>query len=142
MYPAVRDWVLIGVVRSSHPLRDNLVLAWEVNGCSRSGQVPLWDTCRLGLRGFPATDYLGKKSVYAQAELRWRFYKKWGVVGFAGAGRMNDTFGRFGEDETIPSYGVGIRFMVLESQRINVRVDYARSDKGNEAWYLSVSEAF
>jgi len=128
--------------RSYHPLRDSLVLAWEINGCARGGQVPLWDTCRLGLRGFPATDYLGKKSVYAQAELRWRFYKRWGVVGFAGAGRVNDTFGRFGEDETIPSYGVGIRFMVLESQRINVRVDYARSDKGNEAWYLSVTEAF
>ena len=55
---------------------------------------------------------------------------------------MNDSFGRHGEDETIPSYGVGIRFMVLESQRINVRVDYARSDKDNEAWYLSVTEAF
>ena len=85
---------------------------------------------------------MGKKSVFAQAELRWRFYKKWGMVGFAGAGRMNDTFGKYGENETIPSYGVGIRFMVLESQRINVRVDYARSDKGNEAWYLSVTEAF
>jgi len=128
--------------RSYHPLHDSLVLAWEINGCARGGQVPLWDTCRLGLRGFPATDYLGKKSVYAQAELRWRFYKRWGVVGFAGAGRMNDTFGRHGEDETIPRYGVGIRFMVLESQRINVRVDYARSNKGNEAWYLSVTEAF
>ena len=128
--------------RSYHPLRDNLVLAWEVNGCSRSGQVPLWDTCRLGLRGFPATDYLGMQSLYGQAELRWRIYKKWGVVGFAGAGRMNETLGRYGEDETIPSYGLGIRFMVMESQRINVRVDYARSDKGNEAWYLSVTEAF
>ena len=128
--------------RSYHPLRDSIVLAWEINGCARSGQIPLWDTCRLGLRGFPATDYLGKQSLYAQAELRWRFYKRWGVVGFAGAGRMNDSFGRHGEDETIPSYGAGIRFMVLESQRINVRVDYARSDKGNEAWYLSVTEAF
>jgi hypothetical protein len=128
--------------RSYHPLRDNLVLAWEVNGCSRSGQVPLWDTCRLGLRGFPATDYLGMQSLYGQAEIRWRIYKKWGVVGFAGAGRMNETLGKYGEDETIPSYGVGIRFMVMESQRINVRVDYARSDKGNEAWYLSVTEAF
>jgi hypothetical protein len=128
--------------RSYHTLRDSLVLAWEINGCARSGQIPLWDTCRLGLRGFPATDYLGKKSVFAQAEVRWRFYKKWGMVGFAGAGRMNDTFGKYGENETIPSYGVGIRFMVLESQRINVRVDYARSDKGNEAWYLSVTEAF
>jgi hypothetical protein len=128
--------------RSYHLLSDPLVLAWEINACARGGQVPLWDTCRLGLRGFPATDYLGKKSLYAQAELRWRFYKRWGVVGFAGAGRMNETLGRYGEDETIPSYGLGIRFMVLESQRINVRVDYARSDKGNAAWYLSVTEAF
>ena len=128
--------------RSYHPLRDSVVLAWEVNACSRSGQIPLWDTCRLGLRGFPATDYLAEQSLYAQAELRWRFYKRWGMVGFAGAGRLNDSLGSFGEDETIPSYGLGIRFMVLESQRINVRVDYARSDKGNEAWYLSVTEAF
>ncbi len=37
--------------RSYHPMRDSLVLAWEINGCSRSGQIPLWDTCRLGLRG-------------------------------------------------------------------------------------------
>ena len=63
-------------------------------------------------------------------------------AGFAGAGRMNDSLGGHGEDETIPSYGLGIRFMVLESQRINVRVDYARSNKGNAAWYLSVTEAF
>ena len=64
------------------------------------------------------------------------------MVGFAGAGRVDDLFGRQGKDETIPSYGVGVRFMVLESQRINLRIDYGRSDKGNEAWYLSVTEAF
>jgi hypothetical protein len=32
--------------------------------------------------------------------------------------------------------------MLLESQRINLRIDYARADKGDEAWYLSVTEAF
>lgn len=128
--------------RSYHSLRDSVVLAWEINGCSRSGQIPLWDTCRLGLRGFPATDYLARQSLYAQAEVRWRIYKRWGVVGFAGAGRISDSLGSFAEDETIPSYGLGIRFMALESQRINIRVDYARSDRGNEAWYLSVTEAF
>ena len=64
------------------------------------------------------------------------------MVGFAGAGRVEDLFCGQGKDETIPSYGVGVRFMVLESQRINLRIDYGRSDKGNEAWYLSVTEAF
>jgi len=128
--------------RSYHSLADPLVLAWDISGCSKDGRVPLWDTCRLALRGFPATDYLSKQSLYAQAEVRWRLYKRWGIVAFAGAGRVDDSFGNLGEDETIPSYGVGLRFMLLESQRINLRIDYARSDKGREAWYLSVTEAF
>ena len=128
--------------RSYHSLSTPLVLAWEINGCSKSGQIPLWDTCRLALRGFPGTEYLGKQSLYAQAEIRWRFYKRWGMVAFAGAGQVDDTFGTSAKNDTIPSYGLGLRFMVLESQRINVRLDYARSDKGNSAWYLSVTEAF
>ena len=128
--------------RSYHQLADPLVLAWDVSACSKSGRVPLWDTCRLALRGFSATDYLSMQSLYAQAEVRWRFFRKWGMVAFAGAGRIDDAFGSRGEDETIPSYGLGIRFMLLESQRINLRIDYARSDRGNEAWYLAVTEAF
>lgn len=127
---------------SYHPLSDSLVVAWEVNGCKKFGEIPMWDTCRLNLRGFPLTEYLSKKSVYLQAEARWRFHRRWGLVAFAGGGRVEDSFGNNGESETIPSYGVGLRFMVLKSQRINVRVDYARSNNGNEAWYLGVSEAF
>jgi len=128
--------------RSYHLLADPLVLAWDVNACKKSGRIPLWDTCRLNLRGFPITDYLSKESISAQVEARWRFYKRWGLVAFAGAGRVDESFGGHGEGETIPSYGVGLRFMVLESQRINVRVDYARTDNGGEAWYLGVMEAF
>ena len=128
--------------RSYHRLSDPLVLAWEINACAKDGRIPLWDTCRLTLRGFPITQYLSRQSLQAQAELRWRFHKRWGAVAFAGAGRVNDSLGGNGEDETIPSYGVGLRWMVLESQRINIRVDYARSDDGNSAWYLSVAEAF
>ena len=127
---------------SYHQLNDSLVLAGELSGCTKDGQIPLWDTCRLSLRGFPVTDYLSKKSIQAQVEARWRFYKRWGLVAFAGAGWVDDSFGNHGEDKTIPSYGVGIRWMVLESQRINVRVDFARSDNGSSAVYLGVTEAF
>ena len=128
--------------RSYHPLSDRLVLAWEVSGCTKDGRIPLFDTCRLSLRGFPLTDYLSKQSILAQVEARWRFYKRWGLVAFAGGGRVDDSFGGRGEGETIPSYGAGLRWMVMESKRINVRVDYARSDNGGSAWYLSVAEAF
>jgi hypothetical protein len=128
--------------RRYHSLRDNLVLAWEVNGCQKSGSIPLWDTCRLNLRGFPVTDYLSKQSIAGQVEARWRFSERWGAVAFGGAGLVDRPFADNGDGETIPSYGVGVRFMVLPSQRINLRLDYGRSDTGSGAWYLSVGEAF
>jgi outer membrane protein assembly factor BamA len=128
--------------RSYHRLLDPLVLAWEANACAKGGQIPLWDTCRLSLRGFPVTEFLSRRALQAQAELRWRFLGRWGLVAFAGGGRVWESLGGNGEDDIIPSYGVGLRWMVLPSERINVRVDYARSDRGNDAWYLSVSEAF
>jgi hypothetical protein len=129
-------------LRSYHQLNDPLVLAWELSGCKKEGRIPLWDTCRLNLRGFALTDYLSKESMLAQVEARWRFYKRWGLVAFAGGGWVDGSFGNHGEGETIPSYGVGLRWMVLKSKRVNVRVDYARSNNGNSAWYLSVGEAF
>lgn len=127
---------------SYHSLTSTVVLAWTASACKKTGDIPLWDTCRLGLRGFPVTEYLSRQSIEAQAEVRWRIWRRWGLVAFAGGGRVKDSLGTHGEDETIPSYGVGIRWMVMESQRINVRVDYARSNNGNSAWYLGVTEAF
>jgi hemolysin activation/secretion protein len=118
-----------------------VVIAWDVNTCKKSGEIPLWDTCRLELRGFPATRYLGKKSLSAQVEARWKFYKRWGMVAFAGGGIIGSATTDEFEDDVIPSYGLGLRFMVMKSQRINIRVDYARSDESS-AWYLGVTEYF
>jgi len=129
-------------IRSYHLLRENLVLAWEVSGCQKSGEIPLWDACRLNLRGFPVTDYLSDQSLSGQVEARWQISKRWGAVAFAGAGIVDNPFAGNGRGQTIPSYGAGLRFMVLPSQRINLRVDYGRSDTGAGAWYLAVSEAF
>jgi hypothetical protein len=126
---------------SYHSIQPSLVLAWEIQGCSKSDQAPLWDACGVDLRGFSATDYLGKSSASGQVEVRWKFHRKWGAVAFAGSGYYRDAFSEVREREAIPSYGVGLRFMVLESQRINVRLDYGRSND-SDAVYLSVGEAF
>jgi hypothetical protein len=126
---------------SYHKLSSSVVLAWQVVGCLKSGTVPLWDTCRVGLRGFPATKYLGKSSAIAQIEARWQVSKKWGLVGFAGAGYINNSFSEVRDREAIPSYGLGLRFMVMTAKRINVRLDYGRSND-SDAVYLSVGEAF
>jgi hypothetical protein len=127
--------------RSYHHVAEPLVIAWDIHGCVKSGQIPLWDTCRLGLRGFPATRYLSKSSLTAQVEARWNFHRRWGAVAFAGGGSVGDATNPDFEEDIIPSYGVGLRFMVMKAQRINLRVDYARSDDSS-AWYLGVVEYF
>jgi len=127
--------------RSYRELIKSLVLAWEVQACRMSGDVPLWDSCRIELRGFPSTDFLGKRSASGQAEIRWQMSPRWGLVGFAGGGYMKDSLNQAKENELIPSYGVGVRFMVLKAKRINLRLDYARSGS-SDAIYVSAGEAF
>jgi hypothetical protein len=127
--------------RSYHELTGSLVLAWELQGCQRGGATPLWDSCTIKLRGFSVTDYLGKTTVSSQLEARWRLNDRWGVAGFAGAGKVGSSFNDIREHQAIPSYGIGIRFMVLAAKRINLRVDYARS-KDSDAVHVAVGEAF
>jgi hypothetical protein len=126
---------------SYHSITPKVVLAWEAQACHRSDGTPLWDACIIDLRGFSAIDYFGRSSASAQAEARWRFYGKWGAVVFAGGGYYKNSFNRIRDDELIPSYGIGLRYMVLESQRINVRLDYGRS-RDSDALYLGVTENF
>jgi len=127
--------------RSYSEVAKKLVLAWEIRGCYQSGTVPLWDSCKVQLRGFPITEYMSRTSASAQAEGRWRPWKRIGFVAFLGGGLSERNYTDLREDNLIPSYGVGIRGLVLESQRINMRLDYARSD-GQDAFYLGVTEAF
>ena len=127
--------------KSYHRLTESTVLAFEAQGCQRGGTAPLWDACTIKLRGFSATDYLGKASASTQVEARWEIGKRWGLVGFAGAGYVGDSFSGIREHEPIPSYGAGLRFMVLKAKRINLRIDYAWSTN-SDAVHVSVGEAF
>lgn len=126
---------------SYHRLREDLVLAGEVQACARGGNAPLWDACTIHLRGFSATDYLGKESASAQAELRWRMTPRWGAVAFAGVGYAGNALNEDDDRDAVPSYGLGIRFMVLPAKRVNLRVDFARSED-SDAIHVSVGEAF
>jgi Omp85 superfamily domain len=130
-----------GAFRSYHRLSDSVILAWEVQGCKRGGTAPLWDACTIKLRGFSVTDYLGKVSTSGQVEARWQMSERWGVVGFAGSGYFGGSFNDLRSREAIPSYGAGLRFMVLKAKGINLRLDYARSTD-SDAIHVSVGEAF
>jgi len=127
--------------RSYHSLAKPFVLAWTAQYCSRAGDVPLWDACRLNLRGSAATDYMGLSSVVAKVEGRWRLSERWGLVAFTGAGQLTESFTGGDDYDIVTNYGAGIRFTVQKSNRVNLRLDYGRVDN-DAAIMLSVGEAF
>ncbi|MFV7771078.1 BamA/TamA family outer membrane protein [Shewanella marisflavi] len=124
------------------PVNESVTVAYKLKGCLKEGDVPLWAACRLGLRGFSSTEYMALGSIETEAEARWRFHKRWGLVGFVGAGKLDDVNHVDKSNDVIPSYGIGLRFMLQPAERINLRLDYARSSNSNDALYLSVGEAF
>jgi hypothetical protein len=122
-------------------LRPDLVLAMDTQACLKTGQVPLFDNCFLSLRGYPATRYIGRSMAMAQAELRWRVAGPVGLVAFIGTGTVASRLGDLSMDGAPVGFGVGVRYLVHEAQRINLRIDVARGG-GSNVVYLSVAEAF
>jgi len=126
-------------------LAERHVLALRVSGCATPGQPPFYALCLLGrpadLRGYEAGQYRDKAMIAAQAEWRWTFHGRFGMVAFAGAGEVARSWSEFSGDAFVPGYGAGVRYMLSEAYRVNVGIDYARG-QDSEAWYFVVGEVF
>lgn len=130
-------------------LKDQLILGLNISGGFASGDVPFdgyqMYGVRNNLRGYEAGKYKGRNMIASQAELRWRFYKKWGAVFFGGTGSIwgNENNGEEEfERKWLPSVGAGLRYMVSAEKKINIRLDYALGVDGNQGIYFGVMEAF
>jgi len=126
-------------------LADRMVLAYRAFGKFTAGDVPVFDLAFFGthndLRGYPGGLYLDKMMIATQLEYRWRFWKRWGMVAFAGIGEVAPTLSEFAAGNLLPSVGAGLRFMVSEANRVNISVDYARGKEGDGV-YFYIGEAF
>ena len=76
-----------------------------------------------------------------QTEYRWQFYNRFGMGLFAGIGDVSDDFKNFDLNEFKYSFGTGIRFAVVPSQRINIRMDIGFGE-GTQGFYFNIAEAF
>lgn len=124
------------------------VIAGKIAGGHSFGEVPFsgYQTygTRATLRGYPAGKYRGKNMIGGQVEYRWQFYKRFGMVAFAGTGTVwgNEEEEEDFEREWLPSVGLGLRYMVSTEKHINFRLDYAWGVNGNDGFYIGVMEAF
>lgn len=110
------------------------------------GDAPYYDLCMFGgesdaIRGYVGGQYRDDVSLTTQVEYRWRFYKKFGLVAFAGIGEVAPELGEMNTENILPSVGAGIRYRASEEQRVNLSIDYAVG-KDSDAWYFRIGEAF
>jgi len=126
-------------------LNGRMVLAVRGTACDTQNRAPFYLLCTLGsgdgLRGFPVEVYWSRSSAAGVAEWRWNFAGRWGVVAFTGAGSTGPGITNLDLDDLVPSYGLGIRFMMAKDYGVNIGIDYGRSND-RDAIYFRVGEAF
>ena len=123
---------------------NNQVLAFRVAAKIGTGDVPFNDQAIMAgtdLRGYSSGKYRGDQKYTAQAEYRWAFHRKLGLVAFAGFGYVADSLNQIRIEDTLPSLGVGIRYLAIPSMGITVGVD-AAVGKDDTSFYFRILEAF
>ena len=125
------------------PVWKDAVLAADLYGVFNSDGAPWTMLARMGdnqrMRGY----YLGQDTdncmITFQTELRQRIWRRIGGVVWGGAGNVFPAFDRFRWDETLPNYGIGLRWEL--QKRVNVRRDYGFGKK-TSGFLLNINEAF
>lgn len=134
-----------GAINSYHEFGPNGILATRFAACDVSRNAPFFDLCLFGanndLRGYEAGKYRDSTLIAAQAEYRWHFSKRWGMVAFAGVGGVAPNFSDYRASSLLPAGGVGLRFMASTEYKVNVSVDYAVG-RNSDALYFGIGEAF
>lgn len=69
------------------------------------------------------------------------FRERWGLVGFFGVGDVASSFGDIDLSKIKTSIGVGVRYLVLPKERINVRIDLGFGTQ-HPGLYFNIREAF
>jgi outer membrane protein assembly factor BamA len=69
------------------------------------------------------------------------FIERWGLVGFAGFGRVADKITDLGFKNAKKSLGLGIRYLAIPKERINIRLDIGFGTQ-NPGFYVNIRESF
>jgi hypothetical protein len=105
---------------------DKQVLAIRATFNIATGDAPFEGQTVVGgddIRGYSQGRYRNDQVYTLQAEYRWNFYKRWGMVAFAGVASAVEKFSGIPDNDILPGIGAGLRFKMLPSEKINVGID-------------------
>lgn len=119
------------------------VLAADLYGEFNSEGTPWPLLARMGgsyrMRGYYQGRYTDNAMITLQVELRQRIWRRIGCVVWGGAGNVFPKLADFRWGETLPNYGVGLRWEL--KKRVNIRIDYGFG-KNTSGFLLNINEAF
>ena len=93
------------------------------------------------IRGYTQGAHRGNYLVTAQAEYRWNFWRRLGLVGFAGVATVFEAINESDDGKLLPAVGAGFRFTAFTDNHMNVGFDAAVGD-GDWGIYFRIGEAF
>lgn len=136
-------WEVTFTARGYQPLWRGATLAGELYGEFHSEKTPWPLLARMGgsdrMRGYYFGRYTDNCMVSIQVELRQRIWNRLGAVVWGGAGNVFSAWRAFEWSQTLPNYGVGVRWEF--KNRVNIRLDYGFGKETN-SFLLSINEAF
>jgi hypothetical protein len=105
------------------------------------GDAPFYQKPYVSLRGVPVMRYQGDEIASLEAELRWQFWGRWSILGFAGGGVAWNDWGWGNDTTTVISGGTGFRYELARRYGIHMGVDVAFS-RDTAAFYIQVGSAW
>lgn len=119
------------------------ILATELYSEFNAPGTPWSMLARMGgsrrMRGYYEGQYNDNYMITFQAELRQRIWRRIGAVAWGGAGNVFHCFNDFKWNQTLPNYGIGLRWEF--KKRVNIRIDYGFG-KHTSGFLFNINEAF
>jgi hypothetical protein len=123
------------------PLKEKVFFGLKGQVIATWSEPPFYLFPYVQLRGAPAMRYQGEQVAQAEAELRWQFYKRWSLVGFAGAGLAQADIQGEENDRSVVTGGTGFRYELARKYGIHAGVDVAWGPD-ETAIYIQVGSAW
>jgi len=121
------------------------VIGVQLYGMAVGGTPPFWRLALLGgdsiMRGYYLGRYRDNVTIAAQVECRVMILGPFGAAAFLGAGGVAPSAGELRLDQSRPSYGGGLRYMLDRKEKLTLRVD-AGFGSGTSGIYFNIREAF
>lgn len=123
------------------PLPFNLYFGLRTEGSTTFGDAPFYVRPFVMLRGVPMMRYQGDTVATLEGELRWQFWRRLSLVGFAGAGEAWSGFLDADRVQAVVSGGGGLRYELARKYGIHMGADVAFSPD-TTAFYIQVGSAW